>query len=90
MSLTQIMRYATGGNAFLASGLEERGNEGASAGLPRVSEICRRGLLIAGVQRVVSAGHKHLAPLEQRGGEKPGNRAKDDLLEERRVHFQFL
>ena len=47
----------------------------------------RRGVFVAFVQSVIRAGHKHLAPLDEAGGEKPSDHANDDFLDEGGVHY---
>lgn len=46
----------------------------------------RRGLIVAGVQGFIGAGDEHFSPLDQAGGEKAGDGAKDDFLKEGGAH----
>lgn len=48
-----------------------------------------RSVLVAFVQGVVRAGHEHLSPLDEAGGEKARDRAKNDLLEKCGLHCPF-
>ena len=65
-----------------------------TAGLPRATAFRissmgeNRGLvsLVAGVERVVGTFDKDLGPLDEAGGEKAGNHANQDFLDEGRTH----
>ena len=46
----------------------------------------RSGVLVAFVERVVSAFDKDFAPLDEAGREEARDHAKNDFLDERRVH----
>jgi hypothetical protein len=46
-------------------------------------------MLVALVQGVVRAFDEYFSPLNEAGGEEAGDHAKDDFLEEGRVHFQL-
>jgi hypothetical protein len=48
-----------------------------------------RGVPVAFVQGVVRPSHKYLAPFQERGGEKPRDRADDDFLEKSGVHSRL-
>ena len=49
-------------------------------------EAAGHGMFVAGVQGVVGAGDKDLAPLNEAGGQKPRDGAKDHFLNEFRAH----
>jgi hypothetical protein len=46
-------------------------------------------VLVAFVQGVIRAGYEDFAPLNERGGKEPRDRAKDDFLDECGVHRQL-
>ena len=64
--------------------------ETVTRALLRVCEVGWSGLLVAGVQCIISAGDEHFAPLEERSREEARDRADDDLLEKSGVHFRYL
>jgi hypothetical protein len=49
----------------------------------------RRSMLIAFVQRIVSAFDEYFSPLDEAGRGEAGDHANDDFLDERRVHWQL-
>jgi hypothetical protein len=44
-------------------------------------------MLVTGVQSFVGAFYEDFAPLDEAGGGKPGDGAKDDFLEKRGLHL---
>jgi len=61
---------------------------GRASGL-RLQTHAWRGVLVAFVQGVVRSGDEHLAPFQERGGEKPRDRANDDFLEKSGLHSRL-
>ena len=53
---------------------------------PNGESVARR-VLVTSVQRIISAGDKNSAPLDQTSGKKSRDRANNYLLKERRVHL---
>ena len=48
-----------------------------------------RGVLVAGVQSIVSAGNKYFSPLDEASRQETGNHTNEDFLNKRRVHWQL-
>jgi hypothetical protein len=61
----------------------------ASSNAVLLVRIENRAVLIALVQRVVSAFHEDFGPFDERSSQETGKGADEDFLEKRRLHSVF-